>query len=436
MAESYLCGLLKCEKGHANMERIDEVNDKENYHAYHHFISESKWSARDVLDNLAGQVSSFMLARKKANSTPTGYIIDESSHLKKGKSSVGVGRQYAGVIGKVDNCQVGVYASLCNGTEATLINEKLFLPKTWTDDPKRCEKAGIPKGEAIYRTKPQLALEMIDHDILKGVEFDWIGGDGLYGHNTELTKGLDERGLMYLLDVHKDERVFLSEPTLSKPVNTGNRGRPSQKLQADVATIRLDEYAKGLTKNDWSKVKVRKTAKGWLVLNIHVCKVWHWDGEEEQARLRTLIITRSRDKQKRTKYSFSNADINEYTLKEFAYFQSQRYWVERCFDDTKNEIGLSDYQVRKWVGWHHHHALVMLAAFFLLKERAAHKNHYPLMSTRDARILIIAQLFGTEEQYQQIWRQMITRHKARHKDIMYSFERQKKRSELENCARV
>lgn len=413
------------------MERIDELNDKENYHAYHHFISESKWSARDVLDNLAGQVSSYMLSKKKASGTPTGYIIDESSHLKKGNSSVGVCRQYAGVIGKVDNCQIGVYASLCNGTEATLINEKLFLPKAWTEDPKRCEKAGIPEDEAIHRTKPQLALEMIDHDISKGVKFDWVGGDGLYGHNTEFTKGLDERGLMYLLDVHKDERVFLSETAIQKPTRTGNRGRPSTKLQADAETIRLDEYVKGLTKQDWSKVKVRKMAKGWLVLNVHVCKVWHWDGEEEQARPRTLVITRSRDKQKRTKYSFSNAAIEDYTLKDFAYFQSQRYWVERCFDDTKNEIGLSDYQVRKWVGWHHHHALVMLAAFFLLQERANHKNNYPLMSTRDARILIIAQMFGTDDLYQKIWRQMVNRHKARYKDIMYSFAKQSKRSELE-----
>jgi SRSO17 transposase len=418
------------------MERIQEVEDQKNYPAYHHFISESKWSWRGVLDTLSQQVSDYMESKKQVHGNPTGYIVDESSHIKKGKSSVGVDRQYAGVVGKVDNCQVGVYASLCNGTDASLINEKLYLPKSWTDDLHRCKKAGIPEQETAYRTKPQLALEMIDYDVSNGVKFDWVGGDGLYGHNSELTKGLEERGLMYVLDVHKDELVYLTEPKIGVPAPTGKRGRPSKKPKPDIPPIRLDEYTKSLTKNDWKKVKVRKTAKGWLVLNVHVCVVWRWDGIESQARQRTLVITRSVGKRKRTKYSFSNADVNDYTSKEFAYFQSQRYWVERCFDDTKNEIGLSDYQVRRWIGWHHHHALVMMAAFFLLKERASRQNRYPLMSIRDARILIIANIFGTEQQYQKIWEQMIERHKNRQKDISYSFEKQKTTLNLDFPIRV
>ncbi len=418
------------------MERIQEIEDRNNYSSYHHFISESKWSWRAVLDTLCEQVSDYMQERKQTHGTPTGYIIDESAHLKKGKSSVGVGRQYAGVIGKVDNCQVGVYASLCNGVDAALINEKLYLPKSWTNDVKRCKKAAIPDYEITYRSKPRLALEMIDDDISRGIKFDWVGGDGLYGHNSELTRGLDERGLMYVLDVHKDELVFLSEPKIVRPAPTGKRGRPSTKMKAAVDPIRLDQYAKSLTTNDWTKVKIRKTAKGWLILNVHVCQVWRWNAEQSQPRQLTLVITRSVGKNIRTKYSFSNADIQDYSQKEFAYFQSQRYWVERCFDDTKNEIGLSDYQVRKWIGWHHHHALVMLAAFFLLKVRSSHLDRYPLMSLRDARIIIITQLFGTKEQYYKIWKQMIARHHSRQKDILYCFEKQKIRSEIELHRRV
>jgi SRSO17 transposase len=98
--------------------------------------------------------------RKKVHST--GYLIDESAHLKKGVQSVGVAKQYAGVVGKVENCQVGVYASIVNGTRATIVNARLYLPKSWTNDTARCEKAKIPKAKRLYKTKPQLALEMID----------------------------------------------------------------------------------------------------------------------------------------------------------------------------------------------------------------------------------------------------------------------------------
>lgn len=149
------------------------------------------------------EVLEILAARKKINGMPVGLIIDESSHIKKGIESFGVSRQYAGSVGRVDNCQVGVYASLCNYTSATLVHEKLFLPEGWTLDPRRCDKAGMPKDQREFRTKPELALEIIDECVANGVCFDWIGGDGLYGHSGDLTSGLDDRGLFYVLDVHR-----------------------------------------------------------------------------------------------------------------------------------------------------------------------------------------------------------------------------------------
>jgi len=120
------------------------------------------------------------LPKKKQLINYLGYLVDESSHLKKGDKSVGVSRQYAGVIGKVDNSQVGVYASLVNDKAATIINERIFLPKTWTEDTVRCNEAKIPKEHQVYKTKPALALEMIKQDMARGVDFDWIGGDGCF----------------------------------------------------------------------------------------------------------------------------------------------------------------------------------------------------------------------------------------------------------------
>jgi len=399
------------------MEHIEEEVDQSNYRAYQHFISNSKWDHQELISEISLESSNILAENKNQSRVPTGYIIDESAHLKKGNELVGVANQYAGVAGKVDNCHVSVYSSLVNDNRATIINEKLFLPKSWISSTERYDKAKIPEENRAYKTKPELALEMIDEDIKRGVEFDWVGGDGLYGHNYELTKGLDERNVLYVLDVHKDELVFLEEPKIYKPVKKDGPGRESEKLRTDDEPIRIDHYLAGLHHFDWSKAKVRKTAKGWLKVKVHVADVWVWNREEEKARKRTLIITRTKEKRAKTKYSFSNAGADAYHPKEFAYFQAQRYWVERTFDDCKNELGMSDYQVRKWIGWHHHQSLVMLASLFLLKEKIKSKTEHPLMSVRDARILIIFELFGTKKQYEKRLEQMRTRHYKRQRDI-------------------
>jgi SRSO17 transposase len=416
-AKNYIKGLLKCEKGHANMERIEEEVDNSNYRAYHHFISNSKWDYQELVGKLSRDVSILLKSNKEKTGAPTGYIIDESAHLKKGNESVGVAKQYAGVAGKVENCQVGVYSSLVNDTSTTIINERLFLPKKWILSKEKCDKAEVPQENRAYRTKPELALEMIDEDIARGVEFDWIGGDGLYGHNFELTKGLDERGKLYVLDVHKDEYVYLEEPRIYIPEDSGGKGRKPEKLKAEGEPIRIDHYMRGLNHIDWHKAKVRKTAKGWLKVKVHVVDVWVWDGEEKKARTRTLIISQTKEKRPKVKYSFSNGGGGTYHPKEYAYFQAQRYWVERSFDDCKNELGMSDYQVRKWIGWHHHQVLVMLASLLLLKQKMDNEIEFPLMSIRDARILIICKMFGTEQQYKKRLEQMRIRHFKRQKDI-------------------
>jgi SRSO17 transposase len=416
-ANNYIGGLFCCEKGKANMERMVEEVEGSNYNAYHHFLTNSKWSAGNLIAQIAHDASDVLAENKKHGKVPTGYIIDESSHLKKGTKSVGAARQYAGIIGKADNCQVAVYSSLVNDNRATTINEKLFLPESWTKDKGRCDRAKVPQEAQVYKTKPVLALEMIDQDVRAGVQFDWIGGDGLYGHNAQLTKGLDERDLFYVLDVHKDELVFTQGPHIFKPGKTKGRGRPAKNLKAVGEPIRLDKYKEGLNGKDWKKVKVRKTAKGWKKVFVHKADVWSWDGKEEKARRRTLVITKTADKKPKIKYSFSNGRLDEYTHQEYAYFQAQRYWVERTFDDCKNELGMSDYQIRDWVAWHHHQSLVMLASIFLLREKIESKSDYPLMSTRDARILIVIELFGTKEQYQLRLGQMEARHEQRERDI-------------------
>lgn len=420
MAFSYLANLMKCEKSHTNMERINEhdIDSQTEYHQYYHFLSESKWDYQSVNDCTMLQTSDLLEQIKIKDGKPTGLIIDESSHLKKGDESVGVARQYAGVAGKVDNCQVAVYCSLTNGENSTLIDTALFLPQKWIDDHDRCDKAHIPDDKRTFKTKPELALEMIKAKVALGVKFDWIGGDGLYGHNSELTRGLDEEGLFYVLDIHKDETIFLEEPSFSIPKKKSKKaGRTPTKTMPNVEAKRVDIYGKELKESDFEQVTVRKTAKGWKHVMVHTVAIWHWNGVEEKAIARTLVITKTVGNNPKIKFSFSNGKVDEYTKQEYAYFQCSRYWVERNFDDAKNELGLSGYQVRGWLAWHHHQALVMMACLYLMKIRMEEKPNYELMSVRDARIMIIAHIYADQKTITILHQQMLERHKHRKKDI-------------------
>jgi SRSO17 transposase len=413
VATEYLWGLLRCEKGHKNMERmVEEVMDSD-YKRYIHFLSVSKWSFEDVnLVTMQG-ADQALREQKKRSGRPTGLTIDETSHLKKGKKSVGVARQYAGVVGKVDNCQVSVHTSLSNEKFCTLIGTELFLPTGWTDDKTRCQDAGVPEANQGYLTKPELALKLVMIAINAGVEFDFIGGDGLYGHNAELTRALDKLEQFYVLDVHKDELVFLSEPMFAVPERKGTKGRKPTLLQPDIDAIQLQDYIKTLSTKDFTREQIRKTTKGWKYAMVHTVTVWHWDGKEKKAQKRTLVITRS----EKTKYSLSNGAKEKYTNNEWAYFQVSRYWVERCFDDSKNELGMSGYQVTGWLAWQHHMALVMMAGFYIMSLKLKQRDQMPLLSVRDARLLVIAINFATQKEVDLCMEHIQVRHKQRQADI-------------------
>ena len=425
VAINYLKGLLSCPKGEANMERMEEYVVDSEYRAYQHFISNSKWDYEGLQSQVAQDTSKLLNQQKEFNGQPVGYIVDESAHLKKGKKSVGADRQYAGVIGKVDNSQVGVYASLVNGPSASIINERIFLPKSWTKDSSRCEEAKIPIEFRTYKTKPELALDMIKQDIARGVHFDWVGGDGLYGHNTKLCNGLDEIDLFFVMDVHKDEKVFLQEPIFQVPEAKKGPGRKPTKLKSDICSIRLDKIQKEIPLNNWKSENIRDTVKGKLRLLVYKKKVWTWDRKSSKAKERILIITKTTNLKPKIKYSISNGDMEAYSHREFAYFVSQRYWVERSFDNAKNELGMSDYQIRKWQSWHTHHAIIMLASLLITTKLIETKKEIPLLSFKDARILIVTQICTTQIDLEQKIIQMQKRHVKRKADIDWNYNKQK-----------
>ncbi len=199
-ARSYLCGLLQASKG--NMERMSEVIPETDYQILQNFLTHSTWDEQAVMDQLACDADSWLGGNKG-----TGLYIDESGLTKKGKKSVGVARQWNGRLGKKDNCQVGVFGALGKGDRVSFLDARLYLPKEWTDDPARCNEAGIPCSKQSHKTKLELALEIVEHARENGVRFEWVGVDGLYG--SSFLNTLDESGEVFMADIHKDRHIYL-----------------------------------------------------------------------------------------------------------------------------------------------------------------------------------------------------------------------------------
>ena len=389
---------------------MSEQNNQD-YQQQHHFLSNSPWSARAVMQKISLDTNALLGDYSKQC-----LSIDESSNGKAGKKSVGVSRQHNGNLGKIDNCQTGVYATLCSGNMVGLINTRLFLPDEWINNPKRCQKAGVPKEDIVKKTKIDLALDMIRESISIGVQFGWINADGLYGSSYDFCKAIDELGKDFMVDVHKDQYVYLTMPKPFVP-QSKRMGRKNTLLMAVEPTTRVDEYYMGLKDSDFKRVKIRTGTKGWIMGDIHLAQVWVWNGIEEQPRERTLMIRKGLKKGDPIKFCLSNVPIGKKTHQEFAFMQAQRHWVERSFEDGKGELGMADYQVRGYNAWYHHQALVMLAMQFVNRKKIEFKPDIPLISVRDVRLQIIAMLKEQGTQMEKEIDQMFERHRQRQNDI-------------------
>jgi SRSO17 transposase len=239
----------------ANMERMCERVIDSQYHQIQHFISESPWDWRAAFDSVAQGISNAMAGPDKI-----GLLIDESSHLKKGTKSVGVSRQYCGTIGKVDNCQVAVYAGLSTGNYYGLTDAALYLPSEWTEDKKRCDKAGIPEEFRHYKTKPQMATELVKRQKEAGIKFDFVGADGLYGNAPHFLRSLDQMDVLFVIEVHSDERVYDQEPLINVPARKSDdaRGRKTSVNRCDSPSIEVRKLAASLSDQDWEAVEIRQ----------------------------------------------------------------------------------------------------------------------------------------------------------------------------------
>lgn len=408
-AVSYLKGLFLTERLKRNIERMSEQLGG-NYQKHHHFISDSPWEGKEVMKIVAKKTNKALGAFEKQ-----GLMIDESSTKKAGKHSVGVSRQHNGNLGKVENSQTGVYASLSTNEKVCLVNARLFLPQEWINDRERCLKVGVPLKEIVYKTKPELALDIIDDLDQQGIKYGWIGADGLYGASTEFKNQLDIRNKKYVLDIHSDQHVFIEEPDIFIPNKSTRKGKKFTKYTTNGKAIEARKYKQTLGDEDYKSIRIRKGTKGWISANVHVKKIYTWDKKSDKAIEKTLIIT-TRNSGEIT-YSISSFNVQEKTPEEFAYMQSQRHWIERAFQDSKSDLGLTDYQVRKYSAWYHHQALVMMAMNYVLLLKIERQEDLPLLSTADVRFQIMATLKKQGANLGDEMEQMLKRHDQRMKDI-------------------
>src|ERR1700742_693338 len=343
-AQSYLSGLLQAAR--RNVQRIAEVVPGSDAQALHHFLAHSPWDARAVIDQVGKDVNALL-----GGDQDSCLVLDETCFAKKGKKSVGVARQWFGLQGKTDNCQVAVFAALARGKSVSLVDAELYLPREWVEDPARCEAAGVPLERRALKTKPALALEIVQRARRNGMRFAWVTADGTYGQDRALLRDLEDAGETFVVDAHRDQRVFLEEPQ-----RRDRQRRNSQDKTTDRQDLRVDDWVARQPATAWQEVWVRHSSQGELRVEALRRRVWLLEAKAAEARCWQLVVTREVGSPETIKYSLTNAPERT-SLSRLAYMQRQSYWIERAFQEAKNEAGMDEYQARSWQAWHHHIAL-------------------------------------------------------------------------------
>jgi SRSO17 transposase len=323
------------------------------------FLGQGRWEDDTVLCELQGHVAQTL-------GNPSAVLnVDETGFPKKGAKSVGVKRQYAGCLGRTDNCQVGVFVNYHVPAGHTLIDRRLFLPEDWASDRLRCQAAGVPQG-VVFRTKPELALEMVQQAVERGLPFRWVTGDSVYGESPTFVQGVRGLGKWYVADVGSDARVWLEEPEVI-PAGTKTRGRPTVNPKVATRPLRVDEVAAQLPPSAWQRVTVAEGSQGPRLYDY--AELWVWFSEEGLPSGRErLLVRRSIRQDPELKYHRTNAAA-EVTLDELTQVRGCHWSVEQSFQAAKGECGLDEYETRGWVGWHHHTTLSLLALWFLALQR-------------------------------------------------------------------
>jgi SRSO17 transposase len=359
-ARHYVSGLLSDLDG-KDVESIAYLHDQDRQ-GLQKFIGQSHWSHRPLLNELAQHVG------RELGEADGVLVFDPSAFAKQGTESVGVQRQWCGRLGKIENCQVGIYLGYVSRHDHALVDVRLFLPKEWARRKRRRNKAGVPP-EVRFRTRHELMLEMLDEQGPR-LPHAWIAGDDELGRSSRFRQELQARGEAYLLAVPSN--TLVRDLTAPDPPYSGRGPRPK------VPFVRVERWCAEVPEAAWTTMEVRDGEKGPLAVQaVRRLVQARTEGQPSEA-AEFLVVIRERQGDGTWKHDYLLAAAALDTpLAEFARVFKAQHRIEESLKRAKGEAGLADYQVRAWEGWHHHQALSLIATWFLTQETRRGKNPDP-----------------------------------------------------------
>lgn len=366
--EVYLRGLLQDGDrksveplvGRVRLPEACQVSDP--VQAVRHFVGHGHWDHERVLKRYRARMAAVC-------ASPDGiFVVDDTDWRKQGSHSVGVQRQYSGSAGKTANCQVAVSWHYVSSVGHYPLAVRLYLPESWTENEKRLDEGKVPADQREFKTKPLIAIQLLDQVRAEGLAGRFVVADAGYGRSSDFREALQARELLYAVGVQGDEGVFPEEPRWVPIKKSGNRKTPKgRRLDPSCnPPLSVKELAKRvpLRRCTW-----REGTKGKLFGRFGRVRVWaahDWDrgGTVGQEPLWLIVEQRSNE----TKYYLSNLP-EETSLLKLVRLVKSRWPVEQGYQQMKEELGLDHFEGRRWSGFHHHACLVFLAYGFLLLER-------------------------------------------------------------------
>jgi len=309
-----------------------------------HFVGAGLWDDEAVLAELRRHVA------EELGHADAVLVLDPSSFPKKGTASCGVGRQWCGRLGKVDNCQVGVFLAYAAAGGYALLDRRLYLPADWATDAKRRRKTHVPPA-IVFQESWRIGLELLQRSGTD-VPHGWVTADDEFGRVSEFRAQLRLRRERYVLDVPCNTLV-------REVAATAGRRPPFE---------RVDAWAARQPAGRWKTITVRDGEQGPLKVRALARRVQTKDECGQVGPSETVVVIRSLGPDPQTWYTLSNAHRDE-RLPQLVCVHSKRHRVEEALQAGKGEVGLGHYEVRSWVGWHHHMTLSLLALWFLVVER-------------------------------------------------------------------
>ena len=381
----YLMGLLSPipNKSVESMVLHFEGDNPAAVRAGQQFLGQGRWKDRPLLTRHWQEVNQDL---GEANGV---LIIDGSDFPKQGSDSVGVKRQMCGELGKVANCQAGVFLSYASCKGYTLLDRRLYLPKEWLEEDAYADQrkaCGIPTT-TVFQTKPQLAAEMLLAVHQAGtLRYKYLTIDAAFGRDTSFLDKISE-AVIYFAEVDFDTYVWQTRPLTAIPKGSGRGRKPTQLqlLEGEPLAQTVASLALALPQSAWQRLIVKEGTKGPLTADFASLRIVA-SRQQLPGPDGWLVFRRSLDGTQ-TKYYLSNAPLDT-TLLTFSWLSGMRWPTETCFEEGKQELGMGDYQVRSWAGWHHHMTLVILAHFFLVRLKLTLKDKAPALTLPQMALLL------------------------------------------------